>query len=142
MAAKQLPSETIAEIKRLRGLGFSRQVVADSLGTSVRQIVKVDRGATPEKLAKESPRQYKESTKRIRESFVRNAEKMGVSTKLRGNDNFRRFAEQMEKQDRVYARIQVSMVAMKDWRRERIMIYYNNGLITEAQKDHYLALQG
>lgn len=121
--------------------GITRREIKDGAkalgytGVTDRQIINVQKGSTPEKLAKSSIR----PTDSIQESWKRNAVKTGKDTKIRGNADYKAFRKQIEKQQQILRQVEKGFTTRKDYVKGRLKIYLNFGLIDQEAYDAYLA---
>lgn len=137
MPSKVVSQETASTIRALKASGLSRAAIAREAGVSERQVSKA-LGKVPEQRTGTGISRF---SSEIRESYVKNARNMGLSTAIRGNKDYQFFRQEIRDIEKQKAFLQSSLGKLeggREYARQRIETYYKFGLISDEQKDKYL----
>lgn len=137
MPSKVVSSETASTIRALKASGLSRAAISREVGISERQVSKA-LGKVPEQRTGTGLSGF---SREIRESYIKNARNMGLSTSIRGNEDYQFFQQEIRDIERQKAFLQSTLGKLeggREYARQRIETYWKFNLITDEQKEKYL----
>lgn len=131
MPPKPLSASTVEAARSLQSGGLSRAAISRELGISERQVIRATQGRAPEE---RTGKGLSRESQEIRDSFRKQAELQGHSTKIRGNTEFQNFSLEIKDLEKSKEHL-----TNKEYREQRINTYWKFGLISDEQKERYLS---
>lgn len=139
---KPVSEASEAFIQQAKQQGLSRRAIvasgrASGFNITDRDVIKVTQKRIPEQ---RTGRAYKADTKEIRESYIKQAKRMGKRANLRSAD-YRNFANELKDAKRRLKANQKTMSkkdAETEYKKARINTYWKFGLINDTERDKYL----